>query len=131
MKPKDPAAEIRARSAELSARQQALISECDETDALYKDALHGSFGLVLRTWFAHYEETPWKTAELYQVLSDDRVAAIRHWARTTSEDLSVEIARALHEDAGDTGGLSRYRVVLVDGEHVRARKELDYLGSSR
>jgi hypothetical protein len=91
----------------------------------------------LASWLSKHDSLPWTQAALRQVLSttfegSDRVAPVRQWTRTTGMDL-VELASNIHaaftEDADDTEGLCRYRVVLVDADdEVRARKEFNVYG---
>jgi hypothetical protein len=75
------------------------------------------------------------TLRLRQVLprgawgEEEDVAPVQEWTRAGDmTDLATEIYQAAQVDAQDTGGMSRYRLVVLDGEEVTARKEWEAFG---
>lgn len=61
--------------------------------------------------------------------TDEDVAPIQEWTvGGDPEVLAQEIVAAALEDAKDTGGLSRYRLVMLAGDEVVARKEWEAFG---
>lgn len=59
----------------------------------------------------------------------EEVAPVREWTRAGDPaELGQEVIAAAAEDSEDTGGVTRYRIVLLAGEEVVARKEWEMFG---